>query len=160
MNVRSMKVHKFPYNIILGQANFVFSVDMLKNRLMEVIPNKKFAIGYTEASETKTVCLEGNDEELKQFIGKILIEFGAGHIFLIICEEYPIKILNHIRTMPTLVNIFCATGNSIEVFLIDGELGSAILGVCDGYAPKKIESIEDKAKRKKMCKELGYDEKN
>ena len=64
--------------------------------------------------------------------------------------------MNNLKSIPEVVNIFCATANPTEVVLLETEQGRAVLGVVDGLSPKGIETEEDIATRKRFLRMIGY----
>jgi adenosine/AMP kinase len=58
--------------------------------------------------------------------------------------------------IPEIANIFCATSNPVEVIIAETDHGRGVLGVIDGFMPKGIEDEEDKQKRHKFLRDIGY----
>jgi len=83
---------------------------------------------------------------------------GAGHSFILFLGDgfYPLNVLNTLKQVPEVCGIFCVTANPTEVVIAQTELGRAILGVVDGYAPKGVEDEADIAWRKGFLREIGY----
>lgn len=75
---------------------------------------------------------------------------------ILVQNAFPINFLPRLKDVPEIVNIYCATANSVEVVLAETPLGKAILGVIDGFKPKGIESEQDIQERKKLLREIGY----
>ena len=121
------------------------------------VPTAKFAIIFNEASGPCLTRTEGNDAELIATGTKIMQEIGAGHTFLILLKNcYPINILNKVKLCDEVVNIFCATANPLSVLTVSNENGNGIIGVIDGFAPKGVETDQDKQARKDFLKMIGY----
>jgi adenosine/AMP kinase len=86
-----------------------------------------------------------------------MFEIGCGHSFLIyIKNAFPINIIQRIRTVPEVVNLYCATANPVQVLIAETKQGRGIIGVIDGFKPQGIESKEDEVSRKKVLREWGY----
>ncbi|MFN9893845.1 MAG: adenosine-specific kinase, partial [Acidobacteriota bacterium] len=58
--------------------------------------------------------------------------------------------------VPEVVNIFCATANPLSVIVAQGETGRGVLGVIDGFSPRRVENEEDIAARKTFLRKIGY----
>jgi adenosine/AMP kinase len=71
-------------------------------------------------------------------------------------DIYPINVLNRIKDVPEVCNIFCATSNPVEVIVAETEQGRGILGVVDGSKPKGIETEKDIKERKELLRRIGY----
>jgi adenosine/AMP kinase len=71
-------------------------------------------------------------------------------------NAYPMNVLNAIKNVQEVCNIFCATANSVEVIMAETGQGRGILGIVDGESPKGIESPEDKEERKTFLRSIGY----
>jgi hypothetical protein len=65
-------------------------------------------------------------------------------------------VLNSVKEVREICNIFCATANPVEVIIAETDQGRAILGVVDGLKPKGIESAKDVEDRKKFLRDIGY----
>jgi adenosine/AMP kinase len=65
-------------------------------------------------------------------------------------------VLNAVRAVPEVCQIFCATANPVEVVMAETKLGRGILGVVDGSSPLGIEADEDIAWRKGFLRMIGY----
>ncbi len=144
-------------NIILGQTHFIKTAEDLYEIIATAVPQAKFGIAFTEASGPCLIRTEGNDDELIKVCVKNLQVTAAGHVFCILLKNsYPINVLNPIKNCPEVCRIFCATANPVEVVLAETSLGRGILGVVDGFSPKGIETLEDKAYRKEFLRKIGY----
>ncbi|MGA2774890.1 MAG: adenosine-specific kinase [Candidatus Omnitrophota bacterium] len=145
-------------NLILGQSHFIKTVEDLYEVLVSSVPGIKFGFAFSESSGACKVRCEGNDEELKRLAAANMLEIGAGHSFLIFLRNaYPINVLNTIKNIPEVCNIYCATANPLEVIVAENVGGSrGILGVIDGSRPKGIETDEDILWRKQFLRKAGY----
>ncbi len=145
-------------NIIIGQAHFIKTVEDLYEALITSSPGIKFGIAFNEASGDRLIRTDGNDAELTKESIEIANKIGAGHSFVILIENaYPINVLNRIKQVMEVVNIYAATANPVKVLVYDdGKEGRAILGVIDGKKPLGIEKESDKEKRHKFLRDIGY----
>jgi len=144
-------------NIILGQSHFIKTVEDIYEAIFNTVPVAKFGIGFAEASGDCLVRIAGNSEELVDLAGEKMLEIGCGHSFLIYLKNaFPINILQRIKTVPEVVNLFCATSNPVEVLIVETEQGRGIIGVVDGFKPVGIETETDVEFRKKFLREIGY----
>jgi adenosine/AMP kinase len=55
-----------------------------------------------------------------------------------------------------VVRLFCATANPVQAIVAQTDQGRGIMGVVDGFASRGVESEEDKAKRSKLLRMIGY----
>ncbi len=150
---------KFPSdcNIILGQSHFIKTVEDLYEALVTSVPEIKFGLAFCESSGPCLVRKEGTDNELIEIAVENMFRLGAGHSFLIILRNaFPINIMQAVKDCREVVNIFCATANTVEVILAQTEQGRGILGVIDGFSPKGIELDTDITHRKKFLLDIGY----
>ena len=100
---------------------------------------------------------ESTDKELEEKVLDIARKLSAGHCFIILMKDmYPINILNAIKQVHEVCNIFCATQNPIEVIIAETDQGRGILGIIDGNKSKGIETEEDKKHRKEFLRKIGY----
>jgi adenosine/AMP kinase len=144
-------------NLILGQTHFIKSVEDLYEALITSVPGIKFGLAFCEASANCLVRSDGNDEELKKAAQDNAFAIGVGHSFLIFMRNaFPINVLNAIKNVPEVCNIFCATANPVEVIIAETAQGRGILGVIDGEGPKGIETAKDADERKKFLRTIGY----
>jgi len=126
--------------------------------LVTSVPGIKFGLAFCEASGPCLVRWTGNDEDLVELATENAMRIGAGHSFILFLGEgfFPINLLNNLKNVPEVVNIFCATANPTEVVLLETEQGRAVLGVVDGFSPRGIETEEDIATRKRFLRMIGY----
>ena len=144
-------------NVILGQSHFIKTVEDLYEAIVGTVPGGKFGLAFNESSGPCLVRSEGNDEELRQAAIRNAQAIGAGHTFVILLRNaYPINLLHRIREVPEVCSIFCATANSVEVIVAQGEQGRGVLGVIDGSSPKGVETAADVAARKAFLRKIGY----
>jgi uncharacterized protein len=144
-------------NLILGQSHFIKTVEDLYEALVNNVPGIKFGLGFVESSGACKVRVEGNDPELKELAAQNALEIGAGHSFLVFLRNsYPINVLNAVKNIPEVCNIYCASANLVEVVVAETQMGRGIVGVIDGAMPKGIESEEDLAWRKGFLRKIGY----
>ncbi len=144
-------------NLILGQSHFIKTVEDLYEAIVNTVPHAKFGIAFAEASGDCLVRHAGNDEELEELAAEKMLEIAAGHSFLIFLKNaFPINILQRIKDVPEVVNIFCATANPVGVLLVETKQGRGIIGVIDGESPKKIEKEEDIIQRRQFLRKIGY----
>ena len=144
-------------NAILGQSHFIKTVEDLYEALVNAVPNVQFGLAFCESSGPCLVRVEGNDTELKQLASKTALELSAGHSFIIFMRNaYPINVLDKVKSVPEVCNIYLATANPFQVVLAETEQGRGILGVIDGYASKGIENEKDVQERKGFLRKIGY----
>jgi hypothetical protein len=144
-------------NVVLGMAHFIKTVEDLYEALVNSVPNIKFGIGFCESSGPCLVRCEGNDEELKKLASQYALKLGCGHCFIIFMKNaYPINVLQKIKQVPEVCNIYAATANPLEVIVTETEQGRGILGVVDGLKSRGIETESDVKARKEFLRKIGY----
>jgi len=157
LELKTVNIDPKEYQLILGQAHFIKTVEDIYEALVNSVPGIRFGIGFCEASGPSLVRCEGTDEELKKCAAKNAMAIGAGHSFIIIMRDaYPINVLNGIKGVQEVCTIFCATANPIEVILAQTPQGRGILGVVDGSRPKGIEDAKGIKWRKEFLRKIGY----
>ncbi len=143
--------------LIIGHAGFIKSAEDLYEAMANSVPGIKFGIAFVEASGPCLVRSEGNDEKLEKLAEKNALAIGAGHTFVILFTgAYPINVVNTIKHVNEVASIYCATANPTKVVVADEGDGRAVLGIIDGSKAKGIEGEEEKAKRRKFLRDIGY----
>ena len=143
--------------VLIGHAAFIKTVEDLYETMVGSVPGISFGLAFVEASGPCLVRSEGNDAQLKRLAEKNAMAIGAGHFFIILFKNaYPININNAIKNMHEIVSVYCATGNPVQLIVAQSAQGKGIVGVIDGASPKGVESGKDRAKRKKLLRDLGY----
>jgi adenosine/AMP kinase len=158
LNIDSLKM-QFPSdaNIVIGQSHFIKTVEDIYEAIVTTVPQAKFGLAFNESSGPCLIRSEGNDDELRSAAVHNAEALGAGHVFvLLIRNAYPINVLNALRHVPEVCNIFCATANPVEVVVARTAAGGGIMGVIDGSAPKGIEGPEDITARHSFLRKIGY----
>jgi adenosine/AMP kinase len=144
-------------NIILGQTHFIKTTEDLYEIIATTVPQARFGVAFTEASGPCLIRSEGNDDDLIKGCTTVLKAIGAGHVFCILLRDaYPINILNQVKNCPEVCRIYCATANPLQVIVASTLQGWGILGVIDGFAPKGVESDEDRLERHTLLRKIGY----
>jgi adenosine/AMP kinase len=144
-------------NVIVGQTHFIKSVEDLYEALVESGIALKFGIAFSEASGKCLIRSDGNDEDLIAHAEKEALKIGCGHTFIIFLKSgYPINVLNRIKNVSEVCNIYAATANPLQIIIAETEKGRGILGVIDGSKPQGVESKEDKKWRNEFLRNLGY----
>jgi len=144
-------------NVILGQSHFIKTVEDLHEAMVNSVPTAKFGIAFCESSGPCLVRVEGNDAELKQLASTTGLELSAGHTFIIFMKEaYPINVLDKVKSVPEVCNIYLATANPFQVILAETQQGRGILGVIDGFTSKGVEAEKDVRERKEFLRKIGY----
>ncbi len=158
MELKSVKIAAPPdTNLILGQTHFIKSAEDLYEALITSCPGIKFGLAFCEASGKCLVRSEGNDEKLMKAAEKNALAIGCGHSFLVFMRDaYPINVLNAVKNVQEVCNIFCATSNPVEVVIAETQEGRGILGVIDGEKSKGIEGAADKEERNAFLRKISY----
>ena len=144
-------------NFILGQSHFIKTVEDLHEAIVQTVPQMKFGIAFCESSGPALVRFSGNDDDLITLAKKNAMKLSAGHSFVVFMRDgFPVNILNTIKNIPEVANIYCATGNPAQIVVAENEQGRAILGVIDGVRPNGIETDVDKKTRHDFLRKIGY----
>ncbi|KOP27651.1 hypothetical protein AMR41_03955 [Hapalosiphon sp. MRB220] len=144
-------------NIIIGQSDFIKTVEDLYEIMVEISPQVKFGIAFWEASGQCLIRVAGNDRNLEQIVIRNSQLLSAGHSFIILLSNaFPINFLNVIKQCSEVCNIYCATANPVQVVIAETEQGRGILGVIDGFSSQGVESTDDVTVRKGFLRQIGY----
>jgi adenosine/AMP kinase len=145
-------------NFILGQSHFIKTVEDVHEALVNAVPGIKFGLAFCEASGECLIRWSGTDEAMIELARKNALTIGAGHSFIIFLADgyYPINVLNAVKNVTEVCQIFCATANTTEVLVAETELGRGILGVVDGSSPKGVEDEQGITWRKGFLRKIGY----
>jgi uncharacterized protein len=144
-------------NVIIGQSHFIKTVEDMHEVLVGSSPNLLFGLAFCEASGPCLIRCSGNAEDLVELAARNAEAIGAGHSFIVFLRDgYPINVLNAIKQVPEVCNVYCASANPIEVLVAQTDLGRGIVGVVDGMPPKGIETSIDAADRRQLLRDIGY----
>jgi adenosine/AMP kinase len=145
------------HNAILGQSHFIKTVEDLFEALVNSVPNIKFGLAFCESSGPCLVRVDGNDESLQQLASQTALKLSAGHTFIIFMKNaFPINVLDKVKAVPEVCNIFLATANPFQVILAQTDQGRGVLGVVDGYASTGVETSNDVEERRAFLRKIGY----
>ena len=144
-------------NVIIGQTHFIKSVEDLYEIVVTSVPQAKFGLAFNEASGACLIRHEGNDEHLRAAAVETARSLATGHCFVLYLRNaYPINLLGRIRDCPEVCQIFCATGNPLQVVVAESEQGRGVLGVIDGAKPAGVEQDADRQWRTDFLRRIGY----
>lgn len=145
------------FQLVLGQSHFIKSVEDLYETLASAVPGIKFGVAFCEASGKSLVRFDGTDRECVELCKEFATRVGAGHCFVVVLKgTYPINVLNRIKLVEEVVNVYCATSNNVTVLVAETGGGRGVLGVVDGVMPNGIEGPEDKQERHELLRKIGY----
>jgi adenosine/AMP kinase len=144
-------------NFVLGQSHDIKTIEDI-SEVMAIVPAVKFGLAFCQASETRPILWTGNDGDMIELAKKNALAIGAGGCFILFlgADFYTINVLNELKMVPEVSNLYCATGNPVEVILADTGTGRAILGVVGGGKPKGIEDEDYIVWRNDLLRDLGY----
>ena len=144
-------------NLILGQSHFVKTVEDIHEAVVTGVPGVKFGLAFCESSGLALVRSSGTDDALKALAERNALAIGAGHsLILFLGNAFPVNVLNAIKMIPEVANIYCATANPVQVVLAESAQGRGILGVIDGVRTKGIEDADGVAWRVGFLRKIGY----
>jgi adenosine/AMP kinase len=144
-------------NVILAQSHFIKTAEDVYEALSNSVPGITFGFAFCESSGARLIRCEGTDEDLKALAAKNALSLGAGHSLIIYLKgSYPINVLNELKSVPEICNIFCATANPVQVLIAESGQGRGILGVIDGNSPLGVETEDDVKDRRAFLRRLGY----
>jgi uncharacterized protein len=143
--------------LIIGQSHFIKTVEDVYESLVTSMPGIRFGLSFCEASGKSLIRSEGTDPVCKKLATSFAAKIRAGHVFVIILAgAYPINVLNRVKWVEEVAQVFCATANPVTVIVADTGKGRGVLGVVDGGYPKGEESEKDASDRKEFLRKIGY----
>lgn len=144
-------------NMILGQSHFIKTVEDLHEALVGSAPGIEFGLAFCEASGPSLVRASGTSDELVELAKRTALALSAGHSFVVFLGNvFPVNVLNAVKAVPEVCNVYCATANPVQVILAQTEQGRGILGVVDGEQSKGVEGDKEIAERKALLRRFGY----
>jgi uncharacterized protein len=158
MELKTVRIEKpEATNFILGQSHFIKTVEDIHEAIVQTSSQMKFGLGFCESSGPALVRFTGNDPALIELAKRNAMALSCGHCFILFMENgFPVNILNTIKNIPEVCNIYCATANPVEVVIAETDQGRGILGVIDGVKSKGIEAGPDIKARKDFLRMIGY----
>jgi len=144
-------------NVIVGQAHFIKTVEDVYEAIVQAVPGIKFGIAFCEASGPCLIRHSGTDAELEKMSITAASAIGAGHVFVVILgNAFPINVLNQIKSVSEVCNVFCATANKLRLIVAEEGGARGVIGVIDGDSPKGVEDADAQAERRAMLRKFGY----
>lgn len=158
MNLKVVKIKKpEEINFIVAQSHFIKTVEDVHETLVEAVPGIKFGIAFCEASGPRVIRTSGTDQEMIKLAADNAKKVGCGHsLFIFLKNAFPVNVLNRIKNVSEIVNVFCATANPTEVIIAETKQGRGIMGVVDGNSPLSVEKDDEVKGRKDLLRKFGY----
>ena len=158
MDLKTVKIEKpETTNFILGQSHFIKTVEDIHEAIVQTNSHMRFGVGFCESSGPALVRFSGNDPAMIELAKSNAMALSCGHCFILFIEDgFPVNILNVIKNLPEVCNIYCATANPVEVIVAESTQGRGILGVIDGLKTQGIETDADIKTRKEFLRKIGY----
>ncbi|MGC8556002.1 MAG: adenosine-specific kinase [Conexivisphaera sp.] len=145
------------FNVILGQAHFIKTVEDLYEAVATSFPGVRFGLAFCESSGKALVRYDGNDEQSVRLAIDAATRIGAGHCFVIFLNgSYPINVLDRVKDVREVACVHAATGNPLKVVVADDGEGRGILGVIDGVKPRGVEGDAEREERHRLLRTIGY----
>jgi adenosine/AMP kinase len=144
-------------NVILGQAHFIKTVEDLYEALVQAVPGIKFGVAFCEASGPCLIRHTGTDQDLEDAAIAAAAAIACGHVFVVFLgNAFPVNVLNSIRSVAEVCNVFCASANPLAVIVAEHDQRRGVMGVIDGSSPKGVEGEQAQAERHAMLRRFGY----
>jgi adenosine/AMP kinase len=145
-------------NFVLGQSHFIKTVEDIHEALVTAVPGIQFGLAFCEASGACLVRCTGTNDEMTALARDNALAIGAGHSFILFLGAgfFPVNVLNTLKHIPEVCEIYCATANPVDVVIADNGTSRAVLGVFDGEKPKGHETKDDVIWRKEFLRKIGY----
>lgn len=159
MQLTAVKIEKpEEVNFIPGQSHFIKTVEDIHEAMVQSVPGIKFGLAFCESSGAMLVRWTGTDDEMVALAKRNASALAAGHSFILFLGRgfFPVNVLNVLKAVPEVCQIFCATANPAEVVIAETDQGRGILGVIDGGKPKEVEGDQDIAWRRDFLRKIGY----
>lgn len=145
------------YQVIIGQSHFIKTVEDIYETLTTSVPGLVFGVAFSESSGKALIRSDGSDDAATKLAVEFASKIASGHSFVVVLKDaYPINVLNRLKMVEEVANIFCATANAISVVVAESDGGRAILGVVDGVSPRGVESGQDRIERREFLRKIGY----
>jgi adenosine/AMP kinase len=144
-------------NLILGQSHFIKTVEDVYETLTSSGTSIKFGIAFCESSGPALIRYDSNDKTMEDLAVDFARKLSAGHVFIVLLSNaYPINVLNRIKMLDEVANVYCATANPVEVILAETEQGRGVLGVIDGFMSQGVEGEKERKERHEFLRKIGY----
>ena len=145
-------------NVIIGHSHFIKTLEDIYEALVNSVPNIKFGLAFCEASGKRLIRHEGTDEELRKLAIELCSKIAAGHTFVIYLRNaWPINVLNALKHVVEVVNIYAATANPLSVIVAEiAPERRGVVGVVDGHSPLGVEGDADIKERRELVRRFGY----
>ena len=145
------------YQLILGQSHFIKTVEDLYEALATAAPEIKFGVAFCESSGKALIRHDGTDEGAAKLAIECASRLSCGHAFVVFLRgAFPINVLDRIKSVEEVVNLYCATANKVTVIVAEAGDGRGILGVIDGVKSKGVETADDREERTQFLRKIGY----
>jgi adenosine/AMP kinase len=144
-------------NFIMGQSHFIKTVEDIYEAVISTNPSMKFGLAFCESSGPALLRYVGNSKPHIEIAKTNALKLSCGHLFILFLEGgYPVNILNTIKNVPEVCNIYCATANNVQVIVAETEQGRGVMGVIDGVKTAGVETEADIKTRQEFLRKIGY----
>ncbi|HEX9654981.1 MAG TPA: adenosine-specific kinase [bacterium] len=141
MHLRTVKVEKPEgMNIIMGQSRVIRTVDEIHEVLVDTIPGIRFGVAFNQGAESPAVKFAGTDDGLVELAKRNAATIGADHLFVLLTQDvFPVRVMQSLKGISDISEIYCATDNAIEVIVVDSERGRGVMGLVDDHTVARDE---------------------
>ena len=159
MELTTVKIDKpDEINFILGQSHFIKTVEDIHEAMVQAVPGIRFGVAFCEASGEMLVRWSGTDAPMIELAKRNASALSAGHSFVLFLGPgfFPVNVLNAVKMVPEVCQIYCATANPVEVVIAETDQGRGIMGIIDGGKSRGVEDDQGIAWRKGLLRKIGY----
>ena len=159
MELTAIEIHKpaDDVNVIVGQSHFIKTVEDLYEAIAQAVPGVKFGVAFCEASGPRLIRHTGTDAALEDAAVAAARSIAAGHVFVVMLgNAFPVNVLNSIKTVAEVCQVFCATANPLSVLVAEHHGRRGVAGVIDGDPPTGVEGERERAERHALLRRFGY----
>lgn len=123
------------HNLVVGQSNFTSTVDNISAALVGTVPDIKFGLAFTTPTVPEAVKSSGTDDSLIHLALEKVRRLGTGKTFVLLLDAAaPVSVIQALKTVPEIREIYCATQSAAEFIVVDGSQGRGVMGLVGGYS--------------------------
>jgi adenosine/AMP kinase len=133
MKLEITKIHTpNALSVVLGKFHFTKTFDDINVTLSSDIPGIRFGLACYKSSGCSGI---GTDSSMIESAKNNASNLGVEQLFVLFVENtIPKRVLNALKKVPEINEIYCATSEPVEVIITHNDQARTVMGLANGYS--------------------------
>lgn len=124
--------------MVIGETRFEKAIEEIHQALVNAIPGIRFGLAFNDSQAVQSMKCSGTDDILIELASRNAANIGVHEMFVLFVEDtLPMPVMETLKRVSEIREIYCATNNPVEVIVAETETGRGVMGLVDDYSAAK-----------------------